>query len=299
MKYRTKVALQPVQAVLMLVLVVLVLFSPAGALPVAAFDIVLGPPSVGQGEVSLLTIKKGRELKPEVTWREKRIAVVLNSLNGTWSSFLGADLTTVPGKYTLTITYRDEVFVRQVNVVEKDHGIRRFRVPKEMEALEPPTLKRVRQESKKMREIFSRSSRQPLWQGRWIRPLPGKVVSPFGCKTIINNLERSPHSGVDLRAPHGTPIRAPNRGRVVLAEDHFFGGLSMVIDHGGQIHSMYFHLSDASVAVGKVVEKGEIIGFSGSSGRTTGPHLHFGIRLNGNRVNPLGLIELSAGLEEE
>ena len=127
-------------------------------------------------------------------------------------------------------------------------------------------------------------------------PVQGKIVSPFGCRTIINKLERSPHSGVDLKVAQGTSIKATNRGRVVLVADHFFGGLSVVIEHGGAIHSMYFHLSNASVRVGQMVEKGDTIGFTGSSGRATGPHLHFGIRLNGERVNPLGLIELSAGL---
>jgi murein DD-endopeptidase MepM/ murein hydrolase activator NlpD len=177
-----------------------------------------------------------------------------------------------------------------------DHGIRRFTVPKEMEALTPAILERVKKESQEMREIFTRCNLQPLWHGRWIRPVQGRIVSPFGCRTIINNLERSPHSGVDLRAAQGTLIKAPNRGQVVLAADHFFGGLSLVIDHGGAIHSMYFHLSDISVSVGQMVEKGDIIGLTGLSGRATGPHLHFGIRLNGERVNPLRLIELSAGL---
>jgi len=291
------VALQWEKSMIMLALAGIFFLSPADALPFTGSDIKLRPPTVKQGEVSLLTIKKKEELKPEVTWREKRIAVVLDSSNGTWSGFLGADLTTVPGGYTLTI-YSDEVLARQITVLAKDHGIRRFTVPKQMEALDTSTLDRVREESKTMREIFSRSPRQPLWQGTWVRPVPGKIVSPFGCKTIINTLERSPHSGVDLRAPHGTPIKAPNSGRVTVVADHFFGGLSVVLDHGGAIHSMYFHLSNASVTVGQIVEKGDIIGFTGSSGRATGPHLHFGIRLNGNRVNPLGLIELSAGLKQ-
>jgi murein DD-endopeptidase MepM/ murein hydrolase activator NlpD len=147
-----------------------------------------------------------------------------------------------------------------------------------------------------MRDILSVSHDQPLWQGSWIRPVSGGIVSPFGRRTIINDLERSTHSGVDLKAAEGTPIKAANGGRVVLVADHFFGGLSVVIDHGGGIHSMYFHLSEVSAKAGQIVEKGELIGLSGSSGRATGPHLHFGIRLHGDRVSPLRLIELSTGL---
>jgi len=281
---------------LMLVLPFVFLLSDADAQPLTGFDIALHPPEIGQGDVALLTIQKKGGVRPEVIWEGKEITVVPDSSDGTWIAFLGADLTTAPGGYTLTTRLGNEVLERQITVLAKDHGIRRFTVPKEMEAFDPSTLERVREESKRMRDILSVSLDQPLWRGSWIRPVPGMIVSPFGRRTIINDLERSPHSGVDLKAAEGTPIKAANRGRVVLVADHFFGGLSVVIDHGGGIHSMYFHLSEVSAQAGQIVEKGELIGLSGSSGRATGPHLHFGVRLHGNRVSPLRLIEISAGL---
>jgi murein DD-endopeptidase MepM/ murein hydrolase activator NlpD len=284
------------KCLLMLAVLLVFLLSGADAQPLTGSDIALHPPEIGQGEVAILTIQKKGKLTPELTWGGKEITVVLDSSNGTWIAFLGADLTTAPGGYTLTARFGDEVLRRQIPVVTKDHGIRRFMVPKEMEALDPSTLERVQEESKRMRGILSVSHGQPLWRGRWVRPVPGGIVSPFGCKTIINDMERSPHSGVDLKAAEGTPIKAANRGRVVLVADHFFSGLSVVIDHGGGIHSMYFHLREISIKAGQIVEKGNFIGLSGSSGRATGPHLHFGIRLNGDRVNPLRLIELSTGL---
>jgi len=281
---------------LMLAVALVFLLSGADAQPATGFDIALHPPEIGQGEMVLLTIQNQGKLMPEVIWNGKEITVVLDSSNSTWIAFLGADLTTAPGGYTLTTRLGTEVLERQITVFKKDHGIRRFTVSKKMEAIDPPTLARVREESKQMRDILSVSLDQPLWQGSWIRPVPGRIVSPFGCRTIINELERSPHSGVDLKAAEGTPIKAANRGRVVLAAEHFFGGLSVVIDHGGGMHSMYFHLSEISSKAGQIVEKGDLIGLSGSSGRATGPHLHFGVRLHGDRVSPLRLIELSAGL---
>ena len=289
-------ALRWEKSLLMLTVLVVFLLSPLDALPLTGPDIELNPSAIEQGEVALLSIQKKARARPEVTWRGKDIAVLLDASNGMWAAFLGADLTTVPGRYTLKIRCDDELLTRQILVRSKDHGIRRFTVPKEMEALDPRTLERVRQESKVMRELFSHSRVEPFWRGRWISPVNGVIVSTFGCRTFINDLERSPHSGVDLKAAEGTSIKATNRGRVVLVADHFFGGLSVVIGHGGGIHSMYFHLSKVSVAAGRVVEKGDLIGLAGSSGRATGPHLHFGIRLNGERVNPLSLIELSAGL---
>jgi murein DD-endopeptidase MepM/ murein hydrolase activator NlpD len=279
-----------------MMLTVVLLLTCADALSLTGSDIELNPPKIGQGEVALLTIQEDGAIKPEVTWGEKKINVIPDPSNWRWTAFLGADLTTAPGGYRLKIRVGDEEFTRQIQVLATDHGIRRFTVPKEMEAIDPSALERVREESKRMRHTLSVSHDQPLWQGSWVRPVQGRIVSPFGCRTFINDLERSPHSGVDLKAPEGTPIKAANRGRVVLVEDHFFGGLSIVIDHGGAIHSMYFHLSHVSVKIGEVVEKGDLIGLSGSSGRATGPHLHFGIRLNNERVNPLTLIELSTGL---
>jgi hypothetical protein len=285
------------RAFLILTLLVVSALSSTHAFSLSDPDIELNPPAIGQGGVGLLSIQNRGGTRPEVAWRGKEITVLFNSSNGLWTGFLGADLTTGPGRYTLNIRCADEVLTRSITVLPKDYGIRRFTVPKEMEALDPPTLERVRKESKVMRELFSISRVQPFWHGRWIRPVAGRISGPFGCKTIINDLERSPHSGVDLKAAEGTPIRATNRGRVALVGDHFFGGMSMVIDHGGGIHSMYFHLSLISVKVGQVVERGEIVGLSGSSGRATGPHLHFGMRLNGERVNPLNIIELSERLE--
>jgi len=289
-------ALTRKKCLLMLAVSLSFLLSGAEAQPLTPSGIALHPPDIGQGEIALLTIQEKGKLTPEVTWSGKKITVVFDSSNGTWLAFLGADLTTAPGGYTLKVMYGDEVLERQITVFPKDHGIRRFTVPKEMEALDPATLQRVHKESKRMRDTLSVSHDQPLWQGSWVRPVPGVIVSPFGCRTIINDLERSPHSGVDLKAALGTPIKAANRGRVVLAADHFFGGLSVVTDHGGGIHSMYFHLSEISIKTGQIVEKGDLIGRVGSSGRVTGPHLHFGIRLNNERVNPLTLIELSTGL---
>jgi murein DD-endopeptidase MepM/ murein hydrolase activator NlpD len=166
-----------------------------------------------------------------------------------------------------------------------------------MVELDHDTLQRVLREISTVKQVFMTPSEDPLWWGRWTRPLPGTIVSPFGCKNIINDMERSPHSGVDLKTAVGTPIKATNRGLVALVAEHFFSGKSIVIDHGGGIFSMYFHLSHISVRVGELVEKGDPIGLSGSSGRVTGPHLHFGIRLNGRRINPLTLIEISKTLE--
>ena len=149
-----------------------------------------------------------------------------------------------------------------------------------------------------MRELWKTPPSTPHWSGTFLKPVPGDVRGPFGRKSIINEQPRSPHSGVDLKGEKGTPIKAINNGRVALMGNHFFTGLSVVIDHGGGIQSMYFHLDKITVKKEQMVSKGHIIGLVGSTGRSTGPHLHWGIRNNGARVNPLRLTVLSRELEE-
>jgi murein DD-endopeptidase MepM/ murein hydrolase activator NlpD len=283
---------------LLLVILLTFLLSPVDAFTLSVPEITVTPSTIGQGDVALVTVR-GKRVRPQMIWMGKKITVGYSSNNEQWAGFIGADLTTEPGRYTLQVNYTanaDPDFIA-ITVSSKDHGIRRITVPKEMVELDRDILQRVLREISTVKQVFMTSSEDPLWWGRWTRPLPGTVVSPFGCRNIINDMERSPHSGVDLKAAAGTPVKAANKGIVALVAEHFFSGKSIIIDHGGGIFSMYFHLSHISVRVGELVEKGHSIGLSGCSGRVTGPHLHFGIRLNGRRINPLTLIEISKTLE--
>jgi len=285
-------------ASLHLAIVFFIFLSPVDGSSSSGLDITVTPSEIGQGEIGLLSIKK-KGAAPEVTWMDKEITLFFDKKNEVWSGFIGVDLTTKPGKYELKISRPNNSSPHSItiSVPSRDYGIRRLTLPKEMVDLDPPTLKRAKEEIRTVMELLIRPSVHSLWRGRWIRPVPGTVVSPFGRRSIINGAERSPHSGVDLKAEEGTPVNATNRGTVALVGDHFFSGLSVFIEHGGGIRSMYFHLSKVFVQVGQLVEKGAAIGLSGSSGRVTGPHLHFGIRLNGGRVDPTKLIEVSRGLE--
>ncbi len=283
---------------LLLALLLFFLLSPVEASSSSGPDITVIPSKIGQGEIGLLSIKE-KGAKPEVTWMGRKITLVSDKKNKIWLGFIGSDLTTKPGMHKLKIsrTNDNNPLSIIVSVLSRDYGIRRLTLPKEMVELDADTLKRVMEESRKVRELFFRPVGYSLWREKWIRPAPGTVVSSFGRRSIINGMERSPHSGVDLKAEKGTPVKATNSGRVALVANHFFSGLSVFIDHGGGIQSMYFHLSKVFVKADQLVEKGATIGLSGSSGRVTGPHLHFGIRLNGARVNPINLIEISGRLE--
>ena len=283
----------------LLVVFLFVFLSSAETRASSRIDVTLTPSTIGQGEVALLSVQKLGKTRPTVIWMGKKIILLSNNNNKAWVGFIGADLTAKPGRYKIITTFSDSnrPHVITVGILSRDYGTRLLTLPKKMVELDPDTLKRVRGESKVVKRLFVSSGKRPLWSGKWIMPVPGITVSSFGRRCIINGVERSPHSGVDLKASVGDPIKATNRGTVVLVAHHFFSGLSVFIDHGGDIQSMYFHLSKHFVRVGQVVKKGRIIGLAGSSGRVTGPHLHFGIRLNNVRIDPIKLIEISGGLE--
>jgi murein DD-endopeptidase MepM/ murein hydrolase activator NlpD len=134
------------------------------------------------------------------------------------------------------------------------------------------------------------STPERLWEGRFLLPISSEVSSPFGYRRVINGTPRAPHTGVDLRAALGSEVFAPNHGRVVLLGDFFFSGHSLVLDHGAGLFTMYFHLSEFKVEMGGAVRRGDVIGLSGMTGRVTGPHLHWGARINGARVDPFELV---------
>jgi murein DD-endopeptidase MepM/ murein hydrolase activator NlpD len=156
--------------------------------------------------------------------------------------------------------------------------------------LDAKTLARVDRDAKKLEALFQTSRNEKLWERVFIRPVEGEISTGFGLTRIINGRRRSQHTGVDLRAEEGTSVLASNHGAVVLVDELFFSGKSVILDHGWGLYSMYFHLSEAFVKEGSLVRAGAILGRVGSTGRSTGPHLHWGIRINGARVDPLSLL---------
>ncbi len=124
------------------------------------------------------------------------------------------------------------------------------------------------------------------------RPLNSVITSTYGRERVFNDNVSSWHNGIDFRAWYDTPIPASNRGRVVFAGDLFFNGLTVIIDHGLGIVTLYCHLNEIKVEVGDIVPKGKIIGLSGNTGRTTAPHLHWGVKVAGNWINGFSLTDI-------
>src|SRR3954454_21903480 len=156
----------------------------------------------------------------------------------------------------------------------------------------PPAevLDRIARETAELNELWSQGGTTKLWTGAFVRPVPDEANSAFGTRSILNGEVRSPHSGADFNSTAGTSIKAPNAGRIVLAGDRYYTGNTVIIDHGLTLFSLLAHLSEIDVRAGDTVAAGDVIGKVGATGRVTGPHLHWTVRISGARVDPLSLL---------
>jgi hypothetical protein len=179
-----------------------------------------------------------------------------------------------------------------IHIEDGNYKKERLKVNPSKAKLSNKAKKRVARELKEAQKIYNTYTPTLYINEPFMMPLNSKITSAFGNKRVFNNTLKSYHSGTDFRAKTGTPLVAANRGRVVLVKNRFFAGNSVIIDHGHGIYSGYYHMSKFAVKVGQMVEKGELLGYAGATGRVTGPHLHFTIHTGGVCVDPMQFMEL-------
>jgi len=287
-------------------LLVAILFFGVGAFSYAQdlLNVTCVPNVLKQGGACLVTVSgPGSLVSVDGEFLGSKFPMAPGSRKGVFRGLLGIDMQTSPGTHELRAFARDAdrkslTKISSVKVEKVDFAVQRLTLPRSMVDLDPETLERVREETRRVSAVLKGYRAERLWNGPFGRPVGGEVSTPFGVRRVLNGQERSPHTGVDLRAAEGTPVRVCNRGIVALVDELFFSGNSVVLDHGWGMYSMYFHLSEVLVQEGETVERGSVLGLAGSTGRATGPHLHWGVKINGARVDPLSLIELSQYLEE-
>lgn len=184
-------------------------------------------------------------------------------------------------------------------VVPYEYPSNRLSVPKKHIDLSEEDTKRWLQEKEELERVYSEAILdRSLFTRPFVRPLKSKVTSVYGTKRVFNDKKESWHSGVDFRARRPTPIPVANDGKVVFTGNLFFNGNTVIIDHGLGILTLYCHLSSISAEVGQSVKQGTIIGKSGNTGRSSGPHLHWGVRVNGNWIDGLSLIDETTPLNK-
>jgi len=260
----------------------------------------LSSPVSSQGSLLLVELRSARPLtEVKGDWGGRSVPFWQESeTKDLQKALLGVDLEKAPGRYELKVTAQKaagEKIVCSANITVRagKFATERLRVGKEFVEPNPEQVKRANEERDRLREIFDRVTPERLWNGKFRVPLDGVTAgSNFGKRRILNGNPGSPHGGLDLPGTTGTPVHATQRGRVTLAEDLFFSGNTVVLDHGLGIYTFYGHLSEISPKVGDILEAGDVLGKVGATGRVTGPHLHWGLTVERARVNPLQIVKL-------
>jgi murein DD-endopeptidase MepM/ murein hydrolase activator NlpD len=292
------------------VLAGLLLPASARSAPVIAHctggvELKLSASQASQGSLILAEVRGQKSLR-EVTgkWNERNVyfweggssAAGRSGHSHLNEALLGVDLEKPPGDYELLVSVTTEneehaECTARLPVRAGKFATERLTVQQQFVEPDEQQAQRVVAEQEKLRQIFDHITPERLWHGPFRLPLGAGVHGTnFGKRRILNGQPRSPHTGADFPAPTGTPIHATQSGRVVLAEELYFAGNTVVIDHGLGIYSLYGHLSATDVAVGDTVKAGKVIGKVGATGRVTGPHLHWGVTVNKARVNPVQLV---------
>jgi murein DD-endopeptidase MepM/ murein hydrolase activator NlpD len=216
----------------------------------------------------------------------------------TWRALVGIDLETPPRTYTAVIAVGDGAgkprVTKRLSIVAKSFGMRTLTVDDAF--VNPPAdvAARIAAESTRLADLWKREPTPRAWSEPFAVPVPEPANSAFGKRSVFNGQLRSSHAGADFPSAAGAVVSAPNAGTVVLAEDLYFSGNTVIVDHGLGMFSTFAHLSEIGVRAGDVVAPGRPLGKVGATGRVTGPHLHWAVRLNGARVDPLSLVWVTA-----
>jgi murein DD-endopeptidase MepM/ murein hydrolase activator NlpD len=250
------------------------------------------------GQIILARLKDASGVKKvSIRFLDKAYELEPSGEGGEPFTFIGLDLGLEPGAHVFGIMiYRKdgqtELLKKEFSFSAREFPVKKLWV-KERYVTPPPEVQaRIQWEAELLESIYGIITTQWLGDGKFILPHEGEMAPNFGERRIYNNVPRSTHSGVDIRAPYGSPVWAANSGKVVLARDLYFSGKTVILDHGLGLFTYYCHFSRIKVKRGDMVKKGDILGLVGSTGRSTGPHLHWGVKIQDSRVDPIALLSL-------
>jgi murein DD-endopeptidase MepM/ murein hydrolase activator NlpD len=237
--------------------------------------------SLRPGGIAIIEIGNINAAAPEVSMDGKPLLVMRRGEQ--WVVVAGIPLDTKPGKLIISSNGEENI----IDVAEHAYREQRLNVEnKSFVNQNQEQLDRIWGERKIIDAVLTSFTDSPVGGLSLAAPVPGAQSSSFGYRRFFNDEPRSPHKGMDISAPDGQAIAASRTGVVAATGNYFFNGNTVLIDHGQGFVTMYCHMSEIAVEEGQQVETGDTIGAVGSTGRVTGPHLHFGTYLNGTAVNP-------------
>ncbi|WP_419769602.1 MAG: M23 family metallopeptidase [Candidatus Marinarcus sp.] len=258
---------------------------------------------VNSGSTALLYLNSSHVLKnPKLTFEKLNIDFAPHpTLPNGYFAFIPVDYYTPLGSYTVIVSYKENGKKRfkavTLNVTDAHYSSEVINVAKSKVELNKKDKERTKKEYEEAMRLYHYISSKKFTTSSFINPLNTPITSQFGTKRVYNNTIKSYHSGTDYKAPIGTKIYATASGVVKMAQNRFYAGNSVVIDHGYGVYSGYYHLSKLLVKKNQHVKQGQLIGISGDTGRVTGPHLHFSFRVHGIQVNPLEFLEVANKLQ--
>jgi len=238
------------------------------------------------GGVAVIPLADGAGDPPRVWYRDRRVMTVATPEG--WRAVVGIPLHAEPGSQRLRIENgAGEPAILSFRVRSKHYEEQHITLKnRRMVTPNAEDLKRIRREKGEIVAALAAFHESEMVNTAFVSPVAGTISSPFGLRRFFNEQPRQPHSGLDIAAPKGTPVRAPAAGRVTTVGDYFFNGRTLFLDHGNGLVTMYCHLDTIDVQPGTEVAQGARIATVGMTGRVTGPHLHWGVSLNDVRVDP-------------
>ncbi len=250
--------------------------------------------SLVPGGVGLIALQEKSEAAPQVVFNNAKVWVTRGK-NETWTAVVGIPLAAKPGVQKISVNGREETFTLR----DKKYPVQKLTLNKAM--VDPPkeVMARIERESKHLAGVRSTFSERADTRAEFVLPALGGLSSRYGVARVLNGQPRSPHAGLDVAISTGTPITASADGTVLDADDYYFCGKTLFIDHGNGLITMHCHLSEFIAKVGETVKQGQRVALSGATGRATGPHLHWSVYLNGVSVEPELFLPISETLPKK
>ena len=264
----------------------------------AALIVTSEPEVIVNGSPCLFRVKSRSALRSlSGEWQGRRVIFNFDERDGAWYGFAGAPLDAGAGGNRLTLeavtASRGRFsYVHPVRIELAHYHTTALSVASQYTEPDAEAMARIAEEQGLKKEAFECVTPYKLWSGSFEAPVDSRTTGEFGARRTFNHKVQSVHQGLDFRAENGTPVGAMNSGVVILAREMFFEGGFVVIDHGQGLSTLYMHLSEIKVREGDSVEKRQIIGLSGATGRATAPHLHVGVRWQGLYLDPAVLLTL-------
>ena len=261
-------------------------------LPLQAEVIDLPTEEAVPGGIAIIPIQSASSSNagpPVIHFQNHRVMVVKSTDNiARWLAIVGIPRSAKAGEHSIKVEQDTGQTTQRFQVQSKHYPEQRIQITnKRMVNPEKRDMDRIIRESRIMKRAFTswNESRSGNLRMEW--PVSGPISSPFGLTRFFNEQPRKPHSGIDIAAPEGSPIKAPKSGKVLATGEYFFNGNTVILDHGQGFISMFCHLDSIEVQTGNLLRRGETLGTVGQTGRATGPHLHWSLNLNNVRIDPM------------